>query len=312
MSSTTTSHSGRSGFVGFAAWKLWVAAWVVAGGYLLGGSTLFQRAEPAADESLAATEILQVTAASFVSADDATAPVTDDGSARPTRRTKNIEDIQVGDVVLAMDEHTGELQPKRVVQVFRNTSDHLRLLRLRSADAREQDLQTTDEHPFFANGRGWVGAAELCSGDEVVEVEGQTSTVVSTLRKEHPQGIAVFNFEVEDYHTYFVSQDLASAPIFVHNACRTTKTGTPRRPLSQHWKAQLNTGRTDLSPTNIRNINNRRSPRVDPDWVNNGHPGDSQWMGQTIELHHINYGPNLQEIPMTPHRGKGFYKLNHP
>jgi len=148
--------------------------------------------------------------------DGAPAP---DGSARPTRRTKNIEDIQVGDIVLAMDEETGEMAPKRVIALFRNRSDHLRIVRLQRNDGAQQELRTTDEHPFFVADRGWLEARSLSGGDEVIESSGGVSTVLAIEREEHRDGIEVFNFEVEDYHTYFVAQDESAAAIFVHNRC---------------------------------------------------------------------------------------------
>src|SRR5439155_15988582 len=52
------------------------------------------------------------------------------------RRTKNIEDVVPGDFVVARDEKTGALEPKEVLKVYRRVSDHLRVLRVTSADGR--------------------------------------------------------------------------------------------------------------------------------------------------------------------------------
>jgi hypothetical protein len=139
----------------------------------------------------------------------------------PTRHTKNIEDLVPGDLVMAEDEATGKFVPKRVVQVFRNRADHLRLVAIRSADgSRQQELKTTNEHPFYIHGEGWVPASRLRPGQKVVQSDGMLGTIVFSAYEAHPEGIAVFNFEVEDVHNYFVAQDLADLPILVHNACQ--------------------------------------------------------------------------------------------
>jgi hypothetical protein len=79
-----------------------------------------------------------------------------------TRLTRDIEKISEGDLVLARDERTGRLAPKRVVETYIRTSDHLRILQIRSSDgAKVQELKTTDEHPFWVQGLGWVEAGKL-------------------------------------------------------------------------------------------------------------------------------------------------------
>jgi len=139
-------------------------------------------------------------------------------------RTKNIEEIVIGDIVLAADEETGELAPKRVVEVFRRTTDHLRIIRLRGANGlTKQELQTTDEHPFFVNDRGWIAAKDLQPNDHLLQSDGDWSSVISTANEPHPESVTVFNFEVEDLHTYFVAADRKGLPVLAHNTCKTTK-----------------------------------------------------------------------------------------
>jgi len=143
-------------------------------------------------------------------------------------RAKNIEEIVPGDLVMAEDESTGKFVPKRVVQVFRNRADHLRLVSIRSADGkRDQELKTTNEHPFFVEGEGWIAANRLRPGQKVVQSDGRLGTVLSSTHEPHPEGVPVFNFEVEDVHNYFVAQDLASLPVLVHNACTDPRYARP-------------------------------------------------------------------------------------
>src|SRR5690606_15022878 len=86
------------------------------------------------------------------------------------------------------------------------SSDHLRVVQVRDADGNVETLRTTDEHPFYVTGHGWVSAADLTAGTRLSEADGSNDAVVlSSIREEHPQGIAVFNFEVTGDHTYFVN-----------------------------------------------------------------------------------------------------------
>ncbi len=135
-----------------------------------------------------------------------------------TPHTKPIEQIIPGDLVLARDPESGETRAKQVLRVFRNVSDHLRLLTVRNADGTSQVLRTTDGHPFWVPDRGWTAAAELKVGDNLVQADGQPATLVATAYEAHPEGVPIFNFEVEGFHTYFVAANSTRAPpILVHN-----------------------------------------------------------------------------------------------
>ena len=85
-----------------------------------------------------------------------------------------------------------------------------------------QQIETTDEHPFWVpETNTWVAAADLRIGQNVQTTTGQRLTVSSSLREDHPTGIDVYNFEVEDFHTYFVAAPGTSAThaVLVHNTC---------------------------------------------------------------------------------------------
>jgi hypothetical protein len=134
------------------------------------------------------------------------------------RRTKRMDEVQENDFVLARDEHGTEIGPRRVVQVFRRTSDHLRLLTFEARDGTRQTIKTTDEHPFgCADSLHFIPAGQLPLGHQVPGPKGELQTLVATTREEHPEGIPVFNFEVEGFHTYFVS--FQQGALLVHNTC---------------------------------------------------------------------------------------------
>ncbi|MGZ7442376.1 polymorphic toxin-type HINT domain-containing protein [Paenibacillus sp. TH7-28] len=123
---------------------------------------------------------------------------------------KNIEDIEVGDKVLAKDENNpdGELAYKEVTGLYRNQRDDIIKLHVG-----EQIIETTDNHPFWVEGKGWVFADELQVGDKLQKANGSNLTIdkVEFVKLDNP--VTVYNFTVADYHTYYVT-DLG---IWVHN-----------------------------------------------------------------------------------------------
>ncbi|WP_231505405.1 polymorphic toxin-type HINT domain-containing protein [Paenibacillus massiliensis] len=123
---------------------------------------------------------------------------------------KNIEDIEVGDQVLAKDELNpdGELAYKEVTALYRNQRDDIIKLHVG-----EQVIETTDNHPFWVEGKGWIFADELQVGDKLQKADGSNLMIdkVEFLKLDKP--ITVYNFTVADFHTYYVT-DIG---IWVHN-----------------------------------------------------------------------------------------------
>ncbi|QDU95670.1 polymorphic toxin-type HINT domain-containing protein [Lignipirellula cremea] len=132
--------------------------------------------------------------------------------------TRNIEDIKVGDTVVSFNEETGENERKPVTDTFDRVSDHLRILEIETADGEIQTLETTDEHPFFTPLSGWVNAGDLQVGDTVFDHQRQAAIVQRTEYEPHPDGVAVYNFTVDDSHTYYVADANHFTPLLVHNA----------------------------------------------------------------------------------------------
>ncbi|WP_460320156.1 polymorphic toxin-type HINT domain-containing protein [Paenibacillus sp. YSY-4.3] len=123
---------------------------------------------------------------------------------------KNIEDIEVGDKVLAKDENNpdGELAYKEVTNLYRNQRDDIIKLHVG-----EQIIETTDNHPFWVEDKGWVFADELQVGDKLQKADGSNPTIdkVEFVKLDEP--VTVYNFTVADFHTYYVT-DIG---IWVHN-----------------------------------------------------------------------------------------------
>ena len=131
-----------------------------------------------------------------------------------------IESVTTAHEVLAFDPATGRTAWKPVLQSFRRTADHLRHLTVLSPGGTTQTFETTDEHPFWSVDAGeWVAAGSLAVGDRFQATDGSLHVLTATRHEPHPDGMPVFNFEVDDYHSYFVSaHGTRGPPLLVHNA----------------------------------------------------------------------------------------------
>jgi RHS repeat-associated protein len=141
---------------------------------------------------------------------------------------KAIEDIKVGEIVPCVDHITGEVAEKRVISTTVNKVDKLIEL-----DIDGEIIQCTETHPFQVKGKGWVNACELVPGDVVYTKDWNTATVKSVNLLELDEPVEVFNFEVEDCHTYFVGDVCA----LVHNsACHQSSEWRAER--KKYWKGE--------------------------------------------------------------------------
>ena len=166
-------------------------------------------------------------------------------AAQPRYVTRNIEDLKPGDLVLARDEYGTAVGLKPVKEVYRRISNHLRHLSFESSDGTQQTLSTTDEHPFWSvTADDFIEAGSLIVGHSVAGPNGETQTLVSSNREEFPEGVRVFNFQVTDYHTYFVAASADKPVMLVHNAdYARTGTGPFGYPTGTIDHASIHTGR---------------------------------------------------------------------
>ena len=123
---------------------------------------------------------------------------------------RTIEEIQIGDLVLSANPETGEIAYKPVVNTYVHVTDTVLYLTID-----EEIIETTEDHPFWVEGQGWTSAKLLQPGDVVRLKDGSTQCVDDIEIVELPEGeyVAVYNFEVADFHTYFVSD----YDVLVHN-----------------------------------------------------------------------------------------------
>nr|WP_081505777.1 polymorphic toxin-type HINT domain-containing protein [Paenibacillus alvei] len=119
---------------------------------------------------------------------------------------KPIEEIEVGDKVLAKSDETGEVAYKEVVGLFQKQADEIYYVHIG-----DEIIEVTGEHPFWLDGKGWTFVKDLKVGDLLVSNIG-TKLAIDKIEKE-PRKATVYNFEVADFHSYFVS----NLGIWVHN-----------------------------------------------------------------------------------------------
>lgn len=130
--------------------------------------------------------------------------------------TKDIEDIEVGDMVQAADPETGEEGPRRVERLIRNEGAvQLNALSIATPNGLEK-LTATHDHPFWSpSGKEWVKAGDLTPGMTLRTDRGNTVTIKSN--KPFTKVTHTYNFTVADLHTYYVLA--GQTPVLVHNTC---------------------------------------------------------------------------------------------
>ena len=120
-----------------------------------------------------------------------------------------IEDVQVGDSVWAYNSETGETELKEVLNVWVKETDEI--LHVSTSDG--ETIDTTTNHPFYVEEKGWVAAGDLEFGDTLVTADGDEVEVTEIELERLDEPILVYNLEVEEYHTYFVG----NSRVLVHN-----------------------------------------------------------------------------------------------
>ena len=120
-----------------------------------------------------------------------------------------IEKIKSGDKVISTDPETMETSPKTVLETYIREVTTLVHLTVNG-----EEIVTTVDHPFYVKNQGFIKAGELIVGDELLDVNGNVLLVENFDVELTDEPVKVYNFQVEDYHTYHVS----GFGVLVHNA----------------------------------------------------------------------------------------------
>jgi RHS repeat-associated protein len=136
----------------------------------------------------------------------------------PDGTTKAIEDLQLGDEVLATDPETGETTTEQVTATI--TGEGQKNLVTLTLDTTGTDdapatIVATDAHPFWVPALSeWVDATDLQPGQWLRTSAGTHIQITAVTRHTSPS-TTVHNLTVANLHTYYV---LAGAtPVLVHN-----------------------------------------------------------------------------------------------
>lgn len=121
---------------------------------------------------------------------------------------KKIEDVKIGDKVLAYNEKTGEQAYKTVLHLYRNESKDWV-----GVTVEDKEIVSTPRHKYYLPlTKQWVSATDIKADDTVLLSNGQYSKVLATRSIHYDTPQTTYNFEVEDFHTYYVGDG-----VLVHN-----------------------------------------------------------------------------------------------
>ena len=136
-----------------------------------------------------------------------------------------IEDVEVGDSVWAYNSEIGKTELKEVLCVWVKETDKI----LHVSTSYGETIDTTTNHPFYVEEKGWVAAGDLVVGDTLVTVDGDEVEVTNVELEKLAEPILVYNLDVADFDTYFVGEYGA----LVHNySKRNQKLAGKEHPVS--------------------------------------------------------------------------------
>jgi len=124
---------------------------------------------------------------------------------------KDIDKIEVGDVVLSYNIETGKNEYKKVTKVFYHPNQQDTLY---SIAINGKVVEASSAHKFFiktSDGFDWISAKDLEIGDIVKDSDGNYLSITNITSK--PILDDLYNIEVEENHNYYVTE----SEILVHN-----------------------------------------------------------------------------------------------
>jgi Pretoxin HINT domain len=121
--------------------------------------------------------------------------------------SKPIQMIQIGDFILSRNEVTRELAEQKVLHIWTHNVKEILILKLSNGEK----IETTKEHRFSIEDKGFVSAGSLKVGSKLDSYKEEDIRVVDIISK--LQETTVYNIEVDIFHTYFIS----NTSVWVHN-----------------------------------------------------------------------------------------------
>ncbi len=142
-----------------------------------------------------------------------------------------IESIKAGDMVYTAHEKTLEFGIKPVVETYIRETDTLIHITVNG-----EEIISTVDHPYYVKGKGFMSAELLWIGAELMDNNGNTLIVEQIFRETlDNETVKVYNFKVEDYHTYFVGNNC----VLVHNSECVLEFKSNKESKNGEFKTQL-------------------------------------------------------------------------
>ncbi len=118
-------------------------------------------------------------------------------------------------MVQTKDEETGEVGYHPVEELFQRETEETYQVTVKGTT-----ITTTEEHPFWITGKGWVEAKDLKEGDKLQDPDGKEYPIEKIEIKN--ERTTVYNFRVQGVHNYFVTE----LQIWTHNCGRGVNNST--------------------------------------------------------------------------------------
>ena len=145
---------------------------------------------------------------------------------------KNIEHMQVGDIVYCYDD-SGKLRISKVTNVIDNgIQECVKVKWQSSGNGKTGELICTPDHKIFTTHKGWVEAKDLKRYDKMYHLKKAYNISINYAVTEVEQVIKqqVHDLEVEDYHNFLANE------ICVHNC---TKPNLQNIPQADHVRNMI-------------------------------------------------------------------------
>ena len=206
------------------------------------------------------------------------------------------ENIKTGDKVISTNPETFETGEKTVVETYVREVTTLVHLTVNG-----DDIITTVDHPFYVKGKGFVNAGELWVGSQLLDVNNNILVVENTRLELVKNPVKVYNFQVEDYHTYHVGEN----EVWVHNADYEIELSISEYPESaKHIEDAIKKGQPDELTLDRKSAYANRKESLKGTKTVPGMDRDEYPFAMTKEG---GAGADIRHIPYSDNRGSGSY-----
>ncbi|PMR62605.1 hypothetical protein C1A38_02285, partial [Verrucosispora sp. ts21] len=131
------------------------------------------------------------------------------------RTTKPIEEVKIGEWVLATDPETSETYPRQVTATHINHDTELADITVKLPGGGTATINTTQHHKFWSETRTtWIDGGALTAGEDLLSLHRHAVPVVAV--KAYGGVATMYDLTVDQTHTYYVL--VGETPVLVHNS----------------------------------------------------------------------------------------------